>query len=483
MGYHDIVIIDDGVDESYIGTSVLKYNLEIGPDLNITERLDKGKRHLSHGTICAAIIAHYAPDASLSSIKVMDTDLHLGSCGQLETALKWCLTQEPMLVSLSIGTVQSKDFDRIRTVLSKLYRKGFILVAAYDNHFRYTVPASLECVLGVRRKFFAEGKYGVNRGGFEVFAEACSVHELLLRGKGAYMTSSSNSYAAPYVVALLHNGLPGDFSGDIACLWEILGGKKGNPFCFFPDFLDCAVLVGSHEEWPELFYFKAVEAGVVNTTAAEVGESGEGRYLVVLEQDVALVRRLLSEAAGWQGYVKGIFCCWKEDGIGKGNPYGLGIHIWQEGYYIEKYRKYASPGEMEIPLVYLYGERRLLIGILQALKEKFQAEGYNAKAVGQFQRAYLYGFEYIDTTENRETILYNVYKRFGCDIILCGIASGEIIHDVEDISFWMWEKKPGDEGVVCLPMQDSGSDCLAEEIFHRVMEFYSADDEGWCLTP
>ena len=55
MGYHDIVIIDDGVDERYIGMSVLRYNLEVGPDLRITERSDMCERHLSHGTICALL--------------------------------------------------------------------------------------------------------------------------------------------------------------------------------------------------------------------------------------------------------------------------------------------------------------------------------------------------------------------------------------------------------------------------------------------
>ena len=40
QAFHDIVIIDDGVDESYIGMSVLRYNLEVGPDLRITERSD-----------------------------------------------------------------------------------------------------------------------------------------------------------------------------------------------------------------------------------------------------------------------------------------------------------------------------------------------------------------------------------------------------------------------------------------------------------
>lgn len=36
------------------------------------------------------------------------------------------------------------------------------------------------------------------------------------------------SYAAPYA-ALFHNSLPGNFSGDIACMWEILGQEREKP--------------------------------------------------------------------------------------------------------------------------------------------------------------------------------------------------------------------------------------------------------------
>ena len=168
----------------------------------------------------------------------------------------------------------------------------------------------------------------------------------------------------------------------------------------------------------------------------------------------------------------------EEAGIGKGNLGGLGSRIWQEGYYIEKYRKYTSPGELEIPVVYFYGERRLLIGMLQALKGRFLEEGYNAKAVGQFRRAYLYGLEYIDIVQNRETILYNVYKRFGCDIILCGIASREVIHDVEDVCFWMWEDMPGDEKVSRIPVRESAGDWMAEEIFRRIMALFDTDNDN-----
>lgn len=443
MGYHDIIIIDDGVNEKYfnsvkIDTVKLKYNLEVNQELEILERQEAESVSLSHGTICAAIISKYAPEASLSSIKVLDSEMHLGSCKQLEAALKWCLEQEPMLISLSIGTVQSKDFDRLRMILSRLYREGFIIVAAYDNRYRYTVPASLECVIGVRRKFFVEGRYGVRTDGFETVAEACSRHELVLGNGGKYVTSSSNSYAAPYAMALIHNGLPEHFSGGIWDIWPILGGGTGESFCHFPDFLDSAAVVDlSGDEWPELFYFEAepVEGGISGLQYVD-----RNRYIVILAEDTGCLQEEMAEAALMKENIKGIFCCWKDDRIREKVPFCLGNRIWQEGLYLEKYKACREKAEIEVPVVYLYGGRKKLVELLQKLKEQFLKEGYNVKTVGQFQRAYLYGFEYIDDVKNRRAILYNIYKRFDCDIILCGIGTREIIHDVEDVSFWLWEE-------------------------------------------
>ena len=71
-----------------------------------------------------------------------------------------------------------------------------------------------------------------------------------------------------------------------------------------------------------------------------------------------------------------------------------------------------------------------------------------------------------------------MYKRFDCDIILCGIASREVIHDVEDVCFWMWEDMPGDENVSYIPVRESAGDWTAKEIFRRIMALFDTDDDN-----
>ncbi len=57
----NIAIIDDGVNENLYNTGVLKYNIEITPNLMIRERKKYDRYKSSHGTICAAIIKNICP--------------------------------------------------------------------------------------------------------------------------------------------------------------------------------------------------------------------------------------------------------------------------------------------------------------------------------------------------------------------------------------------------------------------------------------
>lgn len=499
MAYRDVIIIDDGVNEQFIGNFRLKYDLEVNSHLEIAERNRGEPAVFSHGTICAAILLKYAPAVSVGSIKVVDTRLQLGSRQHLAAALRWCLNQEPMLIHLSIGTAQSADFDEIREIVSRLYRKGFLIIAAYDNHRRYTVPAALECVIGVRHtpESFLRGagrsmgcreaerggepeaggteESGVREGEFEVFAQAPGEHDLTLWDGRHFRTPPCNSFAAPCITARIYHGIQENFSGETADVWKLLGREEDGPFCFFPDFLDCGVVIDeSGDEWPELFYFRSIAAD--DGGALEPEEKG---YLVLLAEETFPMEAFLAKLAPWRERVKGIFCCWKGIELSGRNLHGFRNRIWKEQDYIGKYSAWREEedGEIEVPVIYLYGERRCLVEVMQLLKRKFLESGYNVKAVGQFQRAYLYGFEYIDSPENRRRILCNIDRRFGCDVILCGMASREMCHDLEDVSFWLWGgEREGGEAVIAVPIEEGKEAEGVQIILERIFTMFQADE-------
>ncbi|WP_261781581.1 S8 family serine peptidase [Clostridium botulinum] len=106
----NVAIIDDGVNEKLYNTGVLKYNIEITPNLMIRERKKYDKYKSSHGTTCAAIIKKYLPYSVLSSIKILN-DKCEGSVEQLSLALKLCADKEINLINLSLGSTYFDDFE------------------------------------------------------------------------------------------------------------------------------------------------------------------------------------------------------------------------------------------------------------------------------------------------------------------------------------------------------------------------------------
>ena len=67
----EIAVIDDGISEKLYDVGQLRHNILITPELHVIERAGYDPFLPSHGTTCAAIIKKYAPDAVLSSIKVL----------------------------------------------------------------------------------------------------------------------------------------------------------------------------------------------------------------------------------------------------------------------------------------------------------------------------------------------------------------------------------------------------------------------------
>lgn len=207
MGDKHVVVIDDGINEGYYPCGDLLYNMEIGSDGTLLTRTGYDPYRVSHGTNCAGIIRKYAPGAVLSSVKIISDDRSTTSKKLLLQALTWCLSIPADLIHMSLGTRCFADFDEIAGIVGKLAERGTLLVAACDNLNRVSCPASLNTVIGVKcdeegllqdeQHFFHSKPYD----GIEITARGG--HSLVnFRGETS-MTSVCNSYAAPYVSALL----------------------------------------------------------------------------------------------------------------------------------------------------------------------------------------------------------------------------------------------------------------------------------------
>lgn len=201
----NIAVIDDGVNEAVYPVGELAYSIEVTPELKVENRGTHNIFEPSHGTTCAAIIKKYYADGVFSSVKVLNDHSGKGMAAQLVQGIRWCLEKEVQVISLSLGTVDYRDFGELEKVVNTAFEKGIILVAACNNKDIYTCPASLAKVIGVKSSKsvrLKEGEYLYHRDpldGIEV--TGCCEHKLTAMTGEETITPLCNSFAAPMITA------------------------------------------------------------------------------------------------------------------------------------------------------------------------------------------------------------------------------------------------------------------------------------------
>ncbi len=207
MGFKSpIIIVDEGVNNNLYNIGKLKKDIEITPLLEIKKESNHYKDYSYHGSICAAIIKRYLPNAEFGSIKVLNDSK--GTKYQLVKAIKWCVENNIKLINLSLGTINFKDFKLLNSCIEYAYKKGLIVIAAYNNDRIYTCPASFDNVIGVkcditgslRNYEYIYNDYYLD--GIEIIANAN--HNIIDKSGIVYTTPSCNSYAAPVITALVY---------------------------------------------------------------------------------------------------------------------------------------------------------------------------------------------------------------------------------------------------------------------------------------
>lgn len=218
-----VAIIDDGVnikcakDIKLCGNFVLVDNCVI-------EHNENDYNGSSHGTECAAVFCSYARNYELFSIKILN-EKRTGCKYDLLAALKWCLDNGIELINLSIGSFCYQDYDEIKTIIDKLQAQGIIIVAACSNRNIRTYPASLPEVIGVRTDrtgTLLENEYVfIDKPHDGIHIVAYSKFQIHLAG-GEKILFPSNSYAAPYISALVCNYMSDQEYYDITSIHQSL---------------------------------------------------------------------------------------------------------------------------------------------------------------------------------------------------------------------------------------------------------------------
>ena len=224
-----VAVIDDGVHASMdsVFARINRSYVEKG-------RLYQGTvipvQPLSHGSICAAVIASKVTDMELFDIRIFED----GSADMedLITALEYCISCGIQVINLSCGTLNYLEYKKVKRTLYKLRRRNVMVVSAFSNQGILSFPASCRGVFGVRADFgkrLKRGEYGFQKFTGGRLENSIVAHIGTVAINGRKLDVSANSYAAPVITG------------------EIVRILKNDPGCSFRQVLKRLILRGVKE--------------------------------------------------------------------------------------------------------------------------------------------------------------------------------------------------------------------------------------------
>jgi ABC-type multidrug transport system fused ATPase/permease subunit len=104
--------------------------------------------HNGHGTACAALLAHLAPEAALHAVKIFDRDLRAQQ-EALVAAIRWAVAKRIPVVNLSLGTVGGDHLEALHRACRDAVAAGTLLIAAAPQIGPPSYPASFDEVIAV----------------------------------------------------------------------------------------------------------------------------------------------------------------------------------------------------------------------------------------------------------------------------------------------------------------------------------------------
>lgn len=374
MNIVKIAVIDSGVDDTRLNFKIENKVYIDSVSKCVTDDNNVKDTAFSHGTICAYIIKNNAEIAKLYSVRILDENGR-GLMDSLAPALEWCDQNGIRLVNLSLGTTHFRDKSIIRGIINHYAYKGMIIVAATSNSGYTTYLASFSNVISVE----AGGDFGFTESsqkekGVDFTAPVKQMYSL---GKISFNIPPSNSYATPYVTAMIANVLQEKPSASLATIRETLYNSQGiHNFAYRPDWVEAAWISDKCRKSEAAFYFKHA-FGDLDTCKDKVDT------LVVMDEEELQQYCNKEKHIIYLGDVS-IECA------------STNRYFWSKEQRIEQI--VSSPkriSEIQIPIIIieLCVEQDSIL-LLDGLRNSFSEDGYNAYAVSGETESVLYDLEF-----------------------------------------------------------------------------------------
>jgi subtilisin family serine protease len=165
---------------------------------NVVETIGPHGDDFGHGTACAGIIHSLAPQARITSVKVLGAGL-TGKAAAFLRGLGWAVEHDFDVINLSLGTSRRDWALAFYEVCDQAYFRGSLVVTAANNVTRPSFPSLYASVVSVACNLTTDP--------FRFHFNPEPPTEFLARGidvdvawrEGGRMRSTGNSYAAPHL--------------------------------------------------------------------------------------------------------------------------------------------------------------------------------------------------------------------------------------------------------------------------------------------
>lgn len=201
-----VAVVDSGIDADHprLGGSVnadesIAFGLD--EDGNVIEEVGPHDDAFGHGTACAGIIHSIAPEASITSVKVLGGGL-TGSAAVFIRGLGWAIEQGFDVVNLSLGTTKREWALPFHEVCDRAYFQNCVLVTAANNIAYTSFPSLYASVISVACNLSSDPmRFHYNPDPPTEFLAPGIDVDVAWRG-GESMRATGNSYAAPHITGI-----------------------------------------------------------------------------------------------------------------------------------------------------------------------------------------------------------------------------------------------------------------------------------------
>ena len=310
---------------------------------------------------------------------------------------------------MSLGTTHFLDKAYIKKTINHYANKGLIIIAASSNDGFTTYPASLSNVISVAcgDDFCVDENLQMQKG---IDFIAPSEHEITIEG-ASFRLGKSNSYAAPYVTAMVGNLISEKGMMTVNEIRNALA-PRSEQFIYYPDWIENAWVSPDCRRSKAGFYF----------------EEDTRKLQECIDEVDTLVLCSPDDIKGYADAGKNIVYLGSDDNTVTPD---IKYHFWSGKMRRKQVlTSLCKDGDINIPVICCIFEEAIdQIYCLCELKKLFANDGYNAYTGCGMIEAPLYDVEFLPTEEEAQGkltdfIYWQTYYQQS-DIVLVGTGTGE----------------------------------------------------------